>query len=115
MPFSEVAMRPSDMGAIRAGLQQPRAKLRAAEVHHDLDFDPFVVRNRSQVGDHPGPDFGSIVRAVDASTVHARFDQLPEQAQQYVRFLEESMECGIFLVSTGPDRNQTILRDDIIN
>jgi len=44
-----------------------------------------------------------------------RFDQLPEQAQQYVRFLEESMECGIFLVSTGPDRNQTILRDDIIN
>ena len=43
-----------------------------------------------------------------------RFDMLPEEAQQYVRFLEENMECGIFLVSTGPDRNQTIVRDDII-
>jgi len=40
-----------------------------------------------------------------------RFDALPEEARTYVQYLEDKMECPVFLVSTGPDRNQTILRD----
>jgi len=38
-----------------------------------------------------------------------RFDMLPEQAQDYVRFLEEQVQCQVLIVSTGPDRNQTVM------
>ena len=38
-----------------------------------------------------------------------RFDMLPQEAQDYVRFLEEQMQCQVLIVSTGPDRNQTVI------
>ena len=36
------------------------------------------------------------------------FDQLPANAQQYLRFLESESGAKIGMVSTGPDRDQTI-------
>ena len=38
-----------------------------------------------------------------------RWEQLPKSAQQYLQRLSEVAGCPIALVSTGPDRNQTIL------
>jgi adenylosuccinate synthase len=37
------------------------------------------------------------------------FDQLPEAAQKYLRFLEEESGARIGMVSTGPDREQTMI------
>ncbi len=37
------------------------------------------------------------------------FDQLPEAAQDYVRFLSDSVGVEIGLISTGPERSQTII------
>jgi adenylosuccinate synthase len=41
-----------------------------------------------------------------------RFDDLPAEAQRYIRRLEEvsGVECGI--ISTGSDRNETIVKAD---
>jgi adenylosuccinate synthase len=41
-----------------------------------------------------------------------RWEQLPESAQRYLTRLSEVAGCPIALVSTGPDRNQTILLKD---
>ena len=41
-----------------------------------------------------------------------RWEQLPKSAQQYLQRLSEVAGCPIALVSTGPDRNQTILLRD---
>ncbi len=41
-----------------------------------------------------------------------RFDDLPVNAQQYVRFIEEEVGAEISLVSTGPKREETIMMDD---
>jgi adenylosuccinate synthase len=38
------------------------------------------------------------------------FDNLPEEAKDYVKFIEDNLEAKVFLVSTGPDRTETILR-----
>ena len=38
------------------------------------------------------------------------FDQLPSAAQEYVRFLESELDVSITIVSTGPRREETILR-----
>jgi len=37
------------------------------------------------------------------------FDELPENAQAYVRFLSEQVGVEIGLISTGPERDQTII------
>jgi adenylosuccinate synthase len=37
------------------------------------------------------------------------FDKLPKNAQDYLRRLEELVGTRVALVSTGPDRNETIV------
>ncbi len=39
----------------------------------------------------------------------AKFEDLPEKARQYVEFLSDSIGVEIGLISTGPERGQTIL------
>jgi len=44
------------------------------------------------------------------STVNARcFDELPAAAQAYLRKIEELCETPIALISTGPDRSETLI------
>ena len=38
------------------------------------------------------------------------FEDLPTKAQEYVNFIEKFVECTISYISTGPSRDQTILR-----
>ena len=37
-------------------------------------------------------------------------DELPEELNQYIRFLEVELNVPITIVSVGPDRNQTLFR-----
>ena len=39
-----------------------------------------------------------------------KFEDLPTKAQEYINFIENYVECNISYVSTGPSRDQTILR-----
>ncbi len=39
-----------------------------------------------------------------------RFDDLPDRARAYLRFLEDQTGVEIGGVSTGPERNETIIR-----
>jgi len=44
------------------------------------------------------------------STVGARsLDQLPENAKAYIRFIEKVIEAPVDIISTGPDRSETIV------
>ncbi len=40
------------------------------------------------------------------------FADLPGRAQDYIRYLEDAVGAGVAIVSTGPDRNDTILRPE---
>jgi adenylosuccinate synthase len=45
-------------------------------------------------------------------TSNARtFDDLPKAAQDYILFIEETLDCPVGIVSVGPSRDQTIYRD----
>ena len=39
------------------------------------------------------------------------FDDLPKAAQDYILFIEKTLDCPIGIVSVGPSRDQTIYRD----
>jgi len=43
----------------------------------------------------------------------SRFEDLPKRAQEYVARLEELSSARFALISTGAERNQTIIREDI--
>jgi adenylosuccinate synthase len=44
------------------------------------------------------------------STAGARtLEQLPENARAYIRFIEEVVEAPVDIISTGPDRSETIV------
>ena len=40
---------------------------------------------------------------------------LPEEAKQYILFIEKLIETRISIISTGPERNQTIDRNNILS
>jgi adenylosuccinate synthase len=40
------------------------------------------------------------------------FDELPKKAQEYLKFVEKESGANIGMVSTGPDREQTIFVDE---
>jgi adenylosuccinate synthase len=40
----------------------------------------------------------------------ARFEELPPLARDYLKFLEEKAGVEIGGISTGPERNETIIR-----
>ncbi|HEV7485093.1 MAG TPA: adenylosuccinate synthetase, partial [Thermoanaerobaculia bacterium] len=38
------------------------------------------------------------------------YDDLPQAAKDYVRFIEDEVECPASIISTGPRREETIVR-----
>ena len=42
----------------------------------------------------------------------SKFDQLPRAAREYLAFVEKETGAKIGMVSTGPDRDQTILTEE---
>ena len=46
----------------------------------------------------------------DTSNVRC-FDGLPKAAQNYISYIEETLDCPVGIVSVGPSRDQTIYKD----
>jgi adenylosuccinate synthase len=44
-----------------------------------------------------------------------KFEQLPAQARNYLEFVEKETGAKVGIVSTGPDRDQTIFVDEFVN
>lgn len=42
------------------------------------------------------------------------FEELPQEAQEYVRFVEKELELPVDMVAVGPDRVETIIRNNIL-
>ena len=44
-----------------------------------------------------------------------KFEKLPENAISYIKRLEELIECPIKIISTSPDRKDTIILENLFN
>jgi len=42
-----------------------------------------------------------------------RFEELPPNAQRYIRKLEETLACPVSMISVGMNREQTIIRQKL--
>jgi adenylosuccinate synthase len=43
-----------------------------------------------------------------------KYEDLPENAKQYIKKIEELTKIPVSIISTGPDRRQTIIRDNFV-
>ena len=41
------------------------------------------------------------------------FDELPQNAKNYIAFIEEYLGINVYLVSVGPERSQNIIRKEL--
>ena len=47
-------------------------------------------------------------------TGYTSFDELPKEAKDYIQFIEEITDAKVKIISVGPGRNQTIVREEIL-
>jgi adenylosuccinate synthase len=75
------------------------------DVHRDFPDDPWMLEDVEPVyEDLPGWQ--------DSTSNIERWDDLPREAQIYVRRIEEQSGASVQLISVGADRGRTIVRQD---
>jgi adenylosuccinate synthase len=70
------------------------------------DVLPYELVNEKIIPVYKDFEGWSIPLNVDGSSV----ENLPEQLNTYIKFLEDELQVPITMVSTGPDRTQTVFR-----
>ncbi len=43
----------------------------------------------------------------------SNFDELPPTCKEYIKFIEDYLECKVVIIGTGKDKEDTIIREDI--
>ena len=76
-----------------------------------LDHLPFNEISQSRVK----PVYKTLLGWKEKTFNIKKWDDLPKNAQDYVLFLEQLIETNISIISTGPERSQTIDRKNILN
>ena len=78
------------------------------QVYSDMPADPKVLKNCEPVyTEHEG--------WMEKTAGIRDFDQLPEKARNYVKHLSNLLETSFLIVSTGPDRKDTIELGSLFN
>ena len=73
-----------------------------------LDYLPTAADKQARVK----PIFEAIEGWSDSTSGARSWAELPAQAIKYIRRIEELIECPVALVSTSPEREDTILVTD---
>ena len=72
------------------------------EEHLDFPVSTFLANKLSPIYEE--------IDGWNTSTVGLeKIDQMPTKAREYIQRIEELTECRVSIISTGPERNQTIL------
>ncbi|MDD9942348.1 MAG: adenylosuccinate synthase [Myxococcales bacterium] len=71
-----------------------------------LDVPPFDDLDEVE------PVYASLPGWTEPLDACRRFEDLPERVREYVHYIEQAIECPAWLVSVGPDREQTIVVHD---
>lgn len=83
------------------------------DVLDGLDKISICIDYEDKTGDDSNPVYRELPGWQESTVGVKRIDQLPPNAQAYIKVIEESCEIPIDIVSTGPDREDTILLRDL--
>lgn len=74
----------------------------------EIDYFPYSIEE-----DNLKPIYKSLPGWDDDLTGMDSVNQLPKQLDEYILFLEKELEVPITVVSVGPDRKQTLMREGV--
>ena len=77
----------------------------------DLDYLPFPEVDQASVQ----PNYINLPGWKTSTFGIKKWDDLPIQAKEYVLQIEKLIETKISIISTGPERTQTIDRNELLN
>jgi len=83
------------------------------DVLDGLDKVSICIGYEDKTGDDSNPVYRELPGWQESTVGAKSIDQLPPNAQAYIKVIEESCEIPIDIVSTGPDREDTILLRDL--
>jgi len=83
------------------------------DVLDGLDKISICIDYEDKTGDDSNPVYRELPGWQESTVGAKSIDQLPPNAQAYIKVIEESCEIPIDIVSTGPDREDTILLRDL--
>ncbi|ELA08357.1 adenylosuccinate synthetase [Moraxella macacae 0408225] len=79
---------------------------------YELPNGEVVGASDAQFYDNVKPIYETVSGWQSSTVGVTEFDNLPKNAQKYIKRIEEIIECPIDIISTGPDRTQTIVLRD---
>jgi len=80
--------------------------------HYELEDGTVTDQMPYEVCDQPITPVYKSLKGWNTSLKDAHaFDQLPQELLDYIRFIEEAIEVPINLISTGPNRKETVIRN----
>jgi adenylosuccinate synthase len=80
--------------------------------HYELEDGTVTDQMPYEVCDQPIKPVYKSLKGWNTSLKDAHaFDQLPQELLDYIRFIEEAIEVPINLISTGPNRKETVIRN----
>ncbi|NOX49473.1 MAG: adenylosuccinate synthase [Gammaproteobacteria bacterium] len=90
--------------------------LRICVAYEDPDGGKGSARFGSEYYSALKPVYEDIPGWHESTVGLSTFDELPENAKRYIKRIEEAVGAPIDIISTGPDRNETIvLKDPFVN
>ena len=91
----------------------PNLKICTSYKIDNRTFNYLPSDNKSQIMVEP---IYEEIQGWEVSTKNIdKFDNLPENAIRYIKKLEELIECPIKIISTSPDRKDTIILENLFN
>jgi adenylosuccinate synthase len=72
-----------------------------------------AIPSKQTVQDELTPVYEEMDGWLSPTSGVTEYDKLPEKARKYLKRIEELLETPIFIISTGPKREQTIVLSDI--
>lgn len=72
-----------------------------------------VMPSKQQIQDDLKPVYEEMEGWQSNTSGSTEYDQLPDKAKKYLKRIEELLEVPIFIISTGPKREHTIVLEDI--
>lgn len=82
--------------------------------HYDIDGERVDYMPYDIVSTDVAPIYKEIKGWKTDLTKLSSIDEIPEELNSYVEYLEQELNVPITIVSVGPDRKQTLLRDSVL-
>jgi adenylosuccinate synthase len=81
-------------------------------VGYDIPESEFAAAHDGEFYETVTPKYETLPGWKGSTVGITNYDDLPEEAKAYIKRIEQLIDCPVDIISTGPDRDETIVLRD---